>query len=75
MLGHKRAAKSPLLLKFIENCVKQKNNNFVSSRDVFNEYKHAVELWTDEDSQTKILMKEKAFQQVSSCSASAYVLK
>ena len=41
--------------------------------DVF-EYKPAVELWTEGDNQAKILMKEKAFQQVSSCSPSANVL-
>ena len=65
MLGHKRAAKSPLLQKFIEKCVKEKKNNFVSSMDVLNEYKHAVELWTEGDNQAKILLKEKAFQRVS----------
>lgn len=75
MLGHKRAGKSPLLDKFIAICVKEKNYNFVSSRDIFNEYKHAVELWTDGDNQTKILMKVKAFQWVSLCSVSVYVLK
>ena len=48
MLGHKRAAKSPLLQKLIDKCMKEKKNNFVSSMDMLNEYKHAVELWTEE---------------------------
>ena len=75
MLGHKRAAKSPLLHKFINRCVEQARDNFVSSRDVFNYYKHAVELWTEGDNQAKILTKEKAFQRVSLCSVSVNVLK
>lgn len=74
-LGHKRAAKSPLLHKFINKCLKQTRNNFVRRRDVFNDYKHAVKLWTEGDNQAKILMKEKAFQRVSLCSVSVYVLK
>ena len=73
MLGHKRAAKSPLLQKFIDKCVKEKKNNFVSSMDVLNEYKHAVELWTEGDNQAKILLKEKAFQRVSLCSVSVNI--
>jgi len=75
MLGHKRAAKSPLLHKFINRCVQKEGNSFVSSRDVFNYYKHAVELWTEGDNQARILTKEKAFQRVSLCSLSVYVLK
>jgi len=75
MLGHKRAAKSPLLHKFINRCVEQARDNFVSSRDVFNYYKHAVELWTEGDNHAKILTKEKAFQRISLCSVSVYVLK
>ena len=75
MLGHKRAAKSPLLHKFINRCVEQARDNFVNSRDVFDYYKHAVELWTEGDNQAKILTKEKAFQRVSLCSVSVYVLK
>lgn len=71
LLGHKRASKSPLLDKFIEKCVKQEENNFISSLDIFNEYKNAVELWTDGDSQAKILLKQKAFQRVSSCSVAS----
>lgn len=61
MLGHKQATKSPLLHKFINQCVEQARNNFVTSRNVFNDYKHAVELWTG-DNQAKILTKEKSFQ-------------
>lgn len=75
MLGHKRAAKSPLLDKFLKKCVRQKENNFVSSMVIYLEYKHAVELWTQEDNQAKILMKEKAFQRVSFSSVLVYVLK
>ena len=74
MLGHKRAAKSPLLRKFIDQCVKEEENNFVSSMDVLNEYKYAVELWTEGDNQAKILLKEKAFQRVSLCPVSVNVL-
>ena len=33
--------------------------------DVLNDYKHAVELWTEGDNQAKILLKEKAFQRLS----------
>ena len=33
--------------------------------DVLNEYKQAVELWTEGDNQAKILLKEKAFQRLS----------
>ena len=71
-LGHKRAAESFAAKIYISMC-QRKNINFVSSMDVF-EYKPAVELWTEGDNQAKILMKEKAFQQVSSCSPSANVL-
>ena len=39
---------------------------------VYFEYKHAVELWTQEDNQAKILMKEKSFQRVSLSSVLVY---
>ena len=67
-------AKSPLLDydKFFKKCVKQKQNNFVSSMVIYFEYKYAVELWTQEDNQAKILMKEKSFQRVSLSSVLVY---
>ena len=73
LLGHKRAAKSPLLEKFLCKCVSTDPANFVGTQELFLEYKNAVEMWTDGDNQAKILLKEKAFQRVSCCSLALYV--
>ena len=68
LLKHKRGAKTPMLNKFVKNCFKQNRDNFVSISDIFTEYRYALSIWTDGDSesgQTKVLIKEKAFQRVS----------
>ncbi|CAH3185234.1 unnamed protein product [Porites lobata] len=64
MLRHKRAAKCPLLSKFLNQCVTTEEGNFVSTSELFSAYETAVSIWTDDDSvhgQTKFLMKRSAF--------------
>ena len=68
LLRHKRGAKCPLLEKFVRSCFKERKNSFLPISDIYLEYRHALSLWTDGDSddgQTKMLLKEKAFQRVS----------
>ena len=68
MLRHKRAAKCPLLTKFLSQCVTSEEGNFVSTSELFSAYETAVSIWTDDDSvdgQTKFLMKRSSFSRVS----------
>lgn len=67
MLKHKRAAKCPLLQKFLSLGVEEAAGNFVSTAEIYKSYESAVSLWTDEDSvrgQTKFLMKRSGFNRV-----------
>ena len=67
MLKHKRGAKCPLLEKFLSLCVEEAKENFISTAEIFEAYKSAVSVWTDQDSvrgQTQFLMKRNSFNQV-----------
>ena len=69
MLRHKRAAKCPLLSKFLNQCVTTEEGNFVSTSELFSAYETAVSIRTDDHSvhgQTKFLMNRSAFNRVSS---------
>ena len=68
MMQHKRAAKCPLLTKFLSQCVTSAEGNFVSTFDPFLAYETALSIWTDDDSvrgQTKFLTKRSSFNRVS----------
>ena len=69
MLKQKRAAKCPFLTKFISLAVeKGKEEHFVATENVFEEYCAAVAVWTEGDSlhgQTKYLMRRTAFHKAS----------
>ena len=52
MLKQKRASKCLLLNKFIRECVAELKGNFVTTHEIFGEYKIIVALWTDDDSVT-----------------------
>ena len=69
MLRHKRAAKCPLVSKFLNQCVTTEEGNFVSTLELFSAYETAVSIWSDDDSvhgETKFLMNRSAFNRVSS---------
>lgn len=62
LLRHKCGAKCPLPEKFVTSCFKERKYSFQPISDIYLEYRHALFLWTDGDSdngQTKILLKEK----------------
>ena len=69
MLKHKRAAKCPFLEKFLRQSVVQAGeSNFLSSAEIFDEYRRVISMWTEEDSahgQTEHLMKKGSFFMVS----------
>ena len=69
MLQPKKAAKCPLLSKFLNQCVTTEEGNFVSTSELFSAYETEVSIWTNDDSvhgQTKFLMNTSAFNRVSS---------
>ena len=68
MLKQKRASKCPLLNKFIRESVAELKGKFITTHEIFEEYKNIVALWTDDDSvtgQTKYLVKQNSFNRVS----------
>ena len=67
LIGQHRRCKLPLGEKLLKKCIKQDDFNFVEIKVVFEEYQHALNLWTNEDSsagQTKVLVKRQVFQKV-----------
>ena len=78
MLRHKRAAKCPLLSKFLNQCVTTEEGNFVSTSELFSAYETAVSIWTEDDSvhsQTNFLMNKSAFNRVGSKVEKENILK
>ena len=78
MLRHKRAAKCPLLSKFLNQCVTTEEGNFVSTLELFSAYETAVSIWTEDDSvhsQTNFLMNRSAFNRVGSKVEKKNILK
>ena len=64
----KARLKCPLLNKFIRESVAELKGNFVTTHEIFGEYKIIVALWTDDDSvtvQARYLIKQNSFNKVS----------